>query len=241
MLIYIIMIDEKIKLVHFGNDCAPGIIINDILNIKEKQLFQLGFYNFNDILEYLKESKYEEIYNKSHLFFNNIKIIEFYSYLKEYSYLPDEDTLVNKKYNFKFNHDYAVQDYKIINYEFIVDSFNTKIKNFKECLELESKIIFIVFTNVDVKVLEMIKLLKEKTNNWFKLIIFTNNKNLNYCIEQVELIYLNNKYNEWYLKPLKDRFILYMEIYNKFYKTAKEYIKLPCFEDTFYYKTLYNL
>ena len=168
------MIDEKIKLVHFGNDCAPGIIINDILNIKEKQLFQLGFYNFNDILEYLKESKCEEIYDKSHLFFNNIKIIEFYSYLKEYSYLPDEDTLVNKKYNFKFNHDYAVQDYKIINYEFIVDSFN-------------------------------------------------------------------NKYNEWYLKPLKDRFILYMEIYNKFYKAAKEYINLPVFENTFYYKTLYNL
>lgn len=238
MLIYIIMIDEKIKLVHFGNDCAPGIIINDILNIKEKQLFQLGFYNFNDILEYLKESKYEEIYDKSHLFFNDIKIIEFYSHLNEYK---TGSIILNKKYNFKFNHDYAVQEYKIINYEFIVDSFNTKIKNFKECLELENKIIFIVFTNVDIKILEMIKLLKEKTNNWFKLIIFTSNKNLNYHIDEVKLIYLNNEYNEWYLKSLKDRLIIYTEIYNKFYKTAKEYINLPVFENTFYYKTLYNL
>jgi len=235
------MIDKKTRLVHFGNDCASGIIINDILNIKDKQLFQLGVFNFNDILEYLKESNYEEIYSKSNLFFNGIKIIEFHSYLKEYNYLPDEENLVNKKYNFKFNHDYALQDYKIINYEFIVDSFNTKIKNFKECLELKNKIIFITFTNVDIKVLEMINLIKEKTNNWFKLIILTNNKNLNYCLDQVELIYLNNEYYKWHLKSLKDRFILYMEIYNKFYKTAIEYINLPVFEDTFYYKTLYNL
>ena len=232
------MIDEKIKLVHFGNDCAPGIIINDILNIKDKQLFQLGFYNFNDILEYLKKSKYEEIYNKSHLFFNNIKITEFYSYLNEYK---TGSSILNKKYNFKFNHDYAVQEYKIINYEFIVDSFNTKIKNFKECLELEKKIIFITFTNVDIKILEMIDLLKEKTNNWFKLLVFTNNKNLNYFINKVKLIHLNNEYNNWFLKSPKDRLVLYTEIYNKFYKALNEYIKLPFFEDTFYYNSLYNL
>lgn len=229
------MEDEKIKLVHFGNDCAPGIIINDILNIKGKHLFQLGFYNFNDILEYLKESKYEEIYDKSHLFFNNIKITEFYSHLNEYKTGP---SIFNKKYNFNFNHDYFMQDYKIMNYEFIVNSFNTKIKNFKECLELEKKIIFITFTNVDIKALEMIDLLKEKTNNWFKLIIFTSNKNLNYCFDKVELIYLNNEYNNWFLKSPKYRLILYTEIYNKFYKTVNEYIKLSFFEDTFYYKNL---
>ena len=229
------MEDEKIKLVHFGNDCAPGIIINDILNIKGKQLFQLGFYNFNDILEYLKESKYEEIYDKPQLFFNNIKITEFYSNLNEYKTGP---SILNKKYNFNFNHDYFMQDYKIMNYEFIVNSFNTKIKNFKECLELEKKIIFITFTNVDIKALEMIDLLKEKTNNWFKLMIFTSNKNLNYFIDKVELIYLNNEYDNWFLKSPKDRFILYMEIYNKFYKKASEYINLPVFEDTFYYKSL---
>ena len=43
------MIDEKIKLIHFGNDCASGIVINDILKIGEKQLFQLGLYDFDDI------------------------------------------------------------------------------------------------------------------------------------------------------------------------------------------------
>jgi len=235
MIIYINMEDEKVKLLHFGNDCAPGIIINDILNIKGKQLFQLGFYNFNDILKYLKESKYEEIYDKSHLFFNNIKITEFYSHLNEYKTGP---SIFNKKYNFNFNHDYFMQDYKIMNYEFIVNSFNTKIKNFKECLELEKKIIFITFTNVDIKLLEMIDLLKEKTNNWFKLIIFTSNKNLNYFIDKVKLIYLNNEYNNWFLKSPKDRLVLYAEIYNKFYKTVNEYIKLPFFEDTFYYKSL---
>ena len=232
------MIDKKTTLVHFGNCCAPGIIINDILNIKGKQLFQLGVYNFNDILEYLKESKYEEIYDKSHLFFDNVKITEFYSHLNEYKTGP---SILNKKYNFKFNHDYVMQDYKIMNYKFIVDSFNTKIKNFKECLEIESKIIFIVFTNIDIKVFEMIKLLKEKTNNWFKLVVFTNNKSLNCYFEKAKLIYLNNEYDNWFLKSPKDRLILYAEIYNKFYKTVNEYIKLPFFEDTFYYKTLYNL
>jgi hypothetical protein len=232
------MIDKKTTLVHFGNCCAPGIIINDILNIKDKQLFQLGLYNFNDILEYLKESKYEEIYDKSHLFFHNVKITEFYSRLNEYK---TGSIILNKKYNFGFNHDYVMQGYKIMNYEFIVNSFNIKIKNFKECLELEKKIIFITFTNVDIKALEMIDLLKEKTNNWFKLIIFTSNKNLNYCFDKVELIYLNNEYNNWFLKSPKDRLILYTEIYNKFYKTVNEYIKLSFFEDTFYYKSLYNL
>jgi len=232
------MIDKKQILVHFGNDCAPGIIINDILNVREKQLFQLGFYNFNDMLEYLKQSKYEEIYEKSYLFFNDIKIIEFYSHLNEYK---TGSIVVNKKYNFKFNHDYAVKNYKIINYYFIVNSFKNKIKNFKECLELENKIIFITFTNIDIKILEMINLLKEKTKNWFKLLVFTNNKSLNCYFEKAELIYLNNEYDKWYFKSLKDRFILYKEIYTKFYKISKEYIDLPVFEDTFYYKKLYNL
>ena len=40
------MIDEKIKLIHFGNDCASGIVINDILKIGEKQLFQLGLFKY---------------------------------------------------------------------------------------------------------------------------------------------------------------------------------------------------
>lgn len=234
------MIDEKIKLIHFGNDCASGIVINDILKIGEKQLFQLGLYDFDDILYYLKEEKYEEIYNKSYLFLNDIKIDKFYSVSKNYTTFTDDDKSVsNKKYNFKFNHDYEVKNNEIINYDFIVSSFDEKIENFKKCLELENKIIFITFTNHDVKVSEMIDILKKKTNNWFRLVIFTSNKNLNYCVDQVELIYLDNEYyRSWFLKNLKDRFFLYEEIYNKLHNLLKSYIDLPVFEDTHYYKTI---
>lgn len=230
------MIQEKLQLVHFGNDCASGILINDILNIKKKQLFQLGFYNFNNILEYLKENKYEEIYDKKYLFFNNIKIKKFSNSLKKYKNLSVNESIIHKKYNFEFNHDYEIKNNEIINYDFIVNVFDEKIKNFKNCLESKNKILFITFTNHDLKILKMINLLKKKTNNWFKLVIFTGNKNLNYSTDQIELIHLNNEYHRsWFLKPMKDRFILYEEIYNKFYNALINYIDLPVFEKTNYY------
>jgi hypothetical protein len=117
----------KIDLCHLGNACAPGILINEILKIKKKTLFMLAIYHFNDIITYLNDNNYENIYDKNLLNISKYPVI-------------------NIKYNFKFLHDYVFKNNKIINYDFIIDRFNTKITNFKEMLIDKNLTIFINFT-----------------------------------------------------------------------------------------------
>ena len=57
----------SLNLYHLGDHCEPGIIINDILNIKTKTLFMLGVYSFNNIISYLNDNDYEKIYDKKYL------------------------------------------------------------------------------------------------------------------------------------------------------------------------------
>ena len=59
-----------IDLYHFGDQCAPGIIINDILKQKNKKMFMLAVYIFNDILNYLTEFDLNSIYDKKYLVIN---------------------------------------------------------------------------------------------------------------------------------------------------------------------------
>jgi hypothetical protein len=48
-------------LCHLGDNCAPGIIMSECLNIRKKTLFMLGFYNFNDILKVFNIMRYTRI------------------------------------------------------------------------------------------------------------------------------------------------------------------------------------
>ena len=116
-----------IELCHLGDDCASGIIIDDIIYQKKKLLFMLGEYNFNDIFNYLNDNKFEEIYNKDKLIIvkNGVK---------------------HKDYNFLFNHDYVINNYTLTNYDFIKLRFDEKIKNFRGILASGNTCIFITFT-----------------------------------------------------------------------------------------------
>lgn len=58
---------SNIELCHLGDDCALGIIIDDILQRHKKMLFMLGVFKFNDILFYLNNNNFENIYNKTNL------------------------------------------------------------------------------------------------------------------------------------------------------------------------------
>ncbi len=194
------------ELCHFGENCAPGIIINDILKINTKQLFMLGTYPLNNILSYLKDGNYEKIYDTDNLII-----------------MPD-NTIRHSKYDFIFNHDYTVLNSKISNYDFIVSRFNTKIKNFREMLLSENMCIFIVFTNNidDLKINEVLDWLTLNKKN-FHLMIFTSNKH-NTVIDSklCSIINLKNNYYNWWAMEQTPKMILYTEIYDEFINCLKK-------------------
>ena len=217
----------KIDLCHLGDACAPGIIINHILNIKKKTLFMLAVYHFNDIITYLNDNNYENIYNTD---------------LLDISKYP----VINIKYNFNFVHDYVFENNKIINYDFIKDRFNTKIRNFKEMLMNKNLTIFINFTyNSDIlKIDEMLNWLKSNKENFF-LIIFNCGKknNLYENLSNLSIIQISSYNRYWEFNPKKQA-ILYKEIYTKFISCLKNKNinhDFPTkFEDTSYYKDIIN-
>ena len=188
-----------IELCHLGDDCASGIIIDDIIYQHKKLLFMLGEYHFNDIYNYLHNNHLEDIYNKDKLIIvkNGVK---------------------HKDYNFLFNHDYYINNSVINNYDFIKLRFDEKIKNFRNILSSDTTCIFITFTkNIDKlnikNMIEWLTIHKKK----FHLMIFTNNDYTNdYNHTNLSIIKLTNSYLEWYgfSKPVKEK--LYKEIYDKF-------------------------
>lgn len=188
-----------IELCHLGDDCASGIIIDDIIYQHKKLLFMLGEYHFNDIINYLHNNHLEDIYNKDKLIIvkNGVK---------------------HKDYNFLFNHDYNINNSVITNHDFIKLRFDEKIKNFRNILFSDTTCIFITFTkNIDkLNINNMIKWLTIHKKK-FHLMIFTNNDYTNdYNHTNLSIIKLTNSYLEWYgfSKSVKEK--LYKEIYNKF-------------------------
>jgi hypothetical protein len=191
---------NDIDLCHFGDCCAPNIIINDILKIKKKKLFMLGHYNFNDILNYLKENDFENIYKYENLSINTYNHV------------------YHKFYNFIFNHDYIVKNFKIINYNFIKNRFDNKIKNFRETLLTNNSTVFITFTSnfKNLKINDMLIWLNNNINK-FQLIIFTNDNIENYLIDyNLSIIKLDNLYYGWWMLDEPTKYNLYKEIYDKF-------------------------
>ena len=188
----------EINLIHFGDHCAPGIIINDILKVNKKQLFILVIYEFNYIIKYLQDDTLDKIYDKKYL-------------KKEYNKTK------HLSYNFIFNHDYNYDEYSnIINYDFKKSRFIEKIKNYNEIFKLNMFNIFINFTqNVNnLNIDGFLQLYKNKIN--FHLIIFTNNDYNSINHENISIVKLKNNYEAWYSMNKNTKNILYEEIYMRF-------------------------
>ncbi len=219
----------NIDLCHFGNNCAPGIIIDELLNIKKKTLFMLAIYHFNDILYYLNDNNYENIYNR------------------ELLYIQKKNFEKHKTYNFVFSHDYICDNNEISNYDLIKERFDIKISNFKNMLQSEDMTIFINFTLFlhNLKIQDMLKWL-ENNKKTFHLIIFTNNEYdiNNYNYNNLSIIKLDLTFNEWWLMELQRKMDLYKEIYEKFIKCLLEKKIInnfpKTFEDTCFYKLKNN-
>jgi len=196
----------SLDLCHFGDKCGPGIIIDDILKTKKKNLFMLGGYPFNNILLYLTDGDYESIYDKEQLVV-----------------LPNHH-VKHRKYNFTFNHEYiireSIQESKLANYDVVRSRFDIKIMNFKKMLSADNMCVFITFTNnlEDLKLTEMLEWLTIHKKN-FHLMIFTNcastsTNELKHC----SILRLSHSYEKWHeMDPVTKR-ILYTEIYDTFIK-----------------------
>ena len=111
----------KIDLCHLGDACAPGIIINHILNIKKKTLFMLAVYHFNDIITYLNDNNYENIYNTDLLDISKYPVINIkYNF---YHILYMEDTIISIDSKYRDFTKYPNESKFTINY-FIKEIFN---------------------------------------------------------------------------------------------------------------------
>ena len=89
------------EIIDFGDNCLPHILIRDILFLKQKTLFTLGVFDFNDILKYLKNEDMEDIFKKEYLTYDNKPIDNFYD---KYNFYTQSPKIINKKFNFGFLH-----------------------------------------------------------------------------------------------------------------------------------------
>lgn len=106
---------KNIRYLHFGERCHPILIINMLLKINIKTLFQLGIYPFNTICSILEDETFDDIMNieylqamnpnnSSELIYENVKFLEVD---KVNNYCHINTIISNKKYkNLLLVHDY---------------------------------------------------------------------------------------------------------------------------------------
>ena len=242
---------QNIKYLHFGDRCQPYIIINLLLNIHTKTLFQLGVFPFNTIVEILDENKFDDIINPIYL--KTVKYeygtinteydkLEYLENDKINGYCHNNQPIVHKKYNgMVLMHDYALEENIIVNYNYIQNSHKIKKNNFYEFIDSDDLLCFISFLTdnnlKDLKYEKMYDLLKNKYNiKNFIIVIFTADKtfipnNLPNCYE---IIYLDNEFHDDFNRTKEYRKILYNEIWIKFTNRMKKYnIEYLSFEELF--------
>jgi hypothetical protein len=229
------------EIIDFGDNCLPHILIRDILFLKQKTLFTLGVFDFNDILKYFKNEDMEDIFKKEYLTYDNKPIDNFYDKYKFYTQSPK---IINKKFNFGFLHhfNYDVSNNCINNYDFVVEQFKNRINDFKNILKNEKKIIFVNFSFYNslknMKIDEMINTLNTMINKNYYMIIFlydykrlSNNINDEYddfCRElfqkhnNIKIIFLKSDFTEWWNQDTNVKRVLYGEICEGFLKACSE-------------------
>jgi len=145
-----------------------------------------------------------------------------------------------------FNHDFKCENNKIINFQFIKESWDTKKHNFVNYVKSEEIKIFINFSENPIidDYFNFLSLLKDKYDaNLDKIYICIFSKNTaTKKIKNVQIINLDNDYSEWFLlSNYSTHPKLFKEIYGKFYDFAKSIDVdniFPIFEQTDYFKSI---
>jgi len=222
---------RNIRYLHFGERCQPYIIINLILNINVKTLFQLGIYPFNTIVQILEDETFDDIMDIKYLKNEKYNEIKYLEVDKLDNYCHNNTILNNKKYNgLALLHDYGCEEDTIINYNFIQKSHKLKQSNFYEYINSGDFLCFITFlfdsTLSELEYEKMNNLLSEKYGiKDFVILIFTNDKNpissnLPKCFE---IIMINGNYGEDHIMCIEERINLYKDIWDKFRYVMKKY------------------
>ena len=236
------------KLLYLGNCCAPAIIISFILHINKPMLpFQLMVSSIKNI-NMIIEDDFKYITDKN--FLVNPKREKFDEYINiknEFAHsLDTKDWVYHLKYtDLLFNHDFFVENNKILNHKFIETQWKEKENNLIEMLKLKEKKLFLHFTQSKIDMnnyQKFLSLLKAKYNadlSQIYILIFTNN-NENYCKDNIQIIKLDNDYTFWWqFKDMKEKYVLYKEIYEKFHDYVSKIDPqhgFPAFENTDYSK-----
>lgn len=233
---------DEVGFIHFGDQCAPGIIIDDILQIRTKLPFVLGHFSFSSILNILK-CDFAGMYDKNSLALCNTQcstqcntqcntqsITDFRSIINNFGHGTD---VVNTKYNITFNHDFIVNsaNCKILNYNFIINQAKTKLDNYKTYLKTKKFLLFLNFGHcpTDTDLREFHKY-AESLNKKYRLIIFTPPKHSarisRYAAYGNKIIEIAPSMNwtEWWSSY--DRYDLYKHLYDLFVRANND-IDLP--------------
>jgi len=242
-------------LMYFGDHCAPGIIIWDILNKRDKILFMLGAFKIDSILSFLKDRNFHSIYDTNYLVNSKNEHIKpiIKSELNQNIHFDNpkyDNCIVHSKYKFCFLHDYIYshEQNAILNYNYISNQYKLKIEKTMNIFNNNNPILFINFvysmesTNyINNNIHELIHVLNSYIpHKKYYILFFTNFEIPNIHIENIFFIKLKNDYSNWHVTPNNLRVNLYKEIYNNFYKVTKKlnlHRNFPVFEETFYYKT----
>jgi hypothetical protein len=214
----------------------------------------LGSFRFDCLLNYLKEGKFHEIYEKQYLqpAVEPETVIQFKSIENKHTHLTDQkDTIKNKKYEFYFHHDflYMRENKEILNYDYIVNEYRLKIHNTLQTFKNNKPLLFINFiwdheymkSIIPSKINEMKDVLRKYIpHKPFYLLFFTSDHSYHFSEENVYLIKLDHYYSDWHMKTPKQNFELYKEIYTRFYQITQMlnlHHSFPLFENTAYYHT----
>ena len=232
---------KNIKYLHFGERCHTLVIINMLLNINIKTLFQLGIFPFNAIVNILEDEKFNDIINVDYLLYDGNKV----DYLKEdklKNYCHGNNLLVHTKYHgLRLLHDYGVENNVIINHNFIQEQHLVKRNNFYEYINSGDFLCFItILYESNLSCLEYEKMYNVLTTKYglkdFVIVIFTNDSegipnNIPKCFE---IIILDDEYRDDIICSDEYRIKLYKTMWEKFVNVMNKYgYEHKCFEDQF--------
>jgi hypothetical protein len=222
--------NKNIRYLHFGERCHPITIINMMLKINIKTLFQLGVYPFNAIVQILEDERFDDIMNIDYLTCKNKKLT-FLEVDKIEKYCHQETLCHHTKYNgVILVHDYGAEDNVIVNYNFIQKSHKLKQKNFYEYINSGDFLCFITIlfeSNLESLMYEkMSQLLSEKYGvKDFVIVIFTNDtnpipQNLPKCYE---IVILKDEYRDDVHRSEEYRINLYKDMWKNLSCVLKKY------------------
>lgn len=221
---------------HFGDNCAPTIVIDELMGNRRVNPFKLGIYPLNTILQILKDDNLESLYDKNCLLNearDNITVFE--STQNKFCHVCLAKHSIYK--DLIFVHDYEVIDKTILNYEFVKNSFIKKISNFKSDLKENNFKVFINHTHLvdDQRFEEVIDLLQSLIgNDRFVLICLAEEiKTQPPVHNNLRVFKLVNSIKKWYEMTSIQKVPLYKEIHENVKEVVRSYGQdWPEFKDT---------